>query len=101
MNSIINEILKSNELNYNTKIKAAKIDSSDSCLWFDMGDSAMKLGKYMIARHAFEECFRLNSTYWECLDNLIVLLYSLGSYRRNLIRNITLLLKIGYLKYFI
>jgi hypothetical protein len=65
-------------LNY--LIQAAKIDSTDLSVWYEIGENALKLNKFMIARYAFEESLNLNSSHWASLDNLIILLYGLGNY---------------------
>jgi hypothetical protein len=61
-------------------IKAAKIDDTDRCLWYDIGENALKLNKFMIARYAFEKCLSIDANDWYSLDNLIVILYALGNY---------------------
>ncbi len=49
-------------------------------IWFEIGESAFKLNRFLIARYAYEESLRLNKEYWPAMDNLIVLLYGLGNY---------------------
>ena len=60
--------------------QAAKIDSSDLSIWFEIAENAFKLDRFLIARYAYEESLRLNEEYWPAIDNLIVLLFGLGNY---------------------
>ena len=60
--------------------KAAEIDSTDACLWYEIGENAFNLEKYLISRWAYEESLRLSPSNWPCLDKLVVLLFSLGHY---------------------
>lgn len=65
------------------KKKAAKIDNTDLCIWYEIGDNALKLNRYIIAKLAFEQSLRIDSSYWPSLDSFIILLYALGNYARN------------------
>ncbi len=71
----------STALNY--LIQAANIDSTDLSIWYEMGENALKLNKFIIARYAFEESININSSHWASLDNLIILLYGIGNYSCN------------------
>jgi tetratricopeptide (TPR) repeat protein len=61
-------------------IEAAKIDDTDRCIWYEIGQNALNLNKYMIARYAFEHTLSIDPNDWYSLDNLIVILYALGNY---------------------
>jgi len=63
-----------------TNIKAAKLDASDICLWYDMGENAIRLKRFQIARLAFEKSLNIDANYWPSLNNLVILLYALGNY---------------------
>jgi hypothetical protein len=46
--------------------------------------TSLKLNRYSIAKLAFEESLRLDSSYWPSLDNFIVLVFAQGNYSRKL-----------------
>jgi hypothetical protein len=46
------------------------------------------LNRYIIAKLAFEQSLRIDSSYWPSLDSFIILLYALGNYARNKIEKI-------------
>jgi hypothetical protein len=64
----------------NHLIEAAKIDATDLLLWYDIGMSALKMKRFLIARWSFEESLRINSSHWPSIDNIIILLYSQSNY---------------------
>ena len=49
-------------------------------IWFDIGENAFKLKRFLISRYAYEESLRINSEFWPAIDNLVVLLFGLGNY---------------------
>ena len=49
-------------------------------MWYEIGENALRLNKYLIARNAFENCLSIDSSDWFSLDNLIVILFALGNY---------------------
>jgi tetratricopeptide (TPR) repeat protein len=61
-------------------IQAAKIDDTDRCVWYEIGENALHLNKHMIARYAFEQTLSIDPGDWFSLDNLVVILYALGNY---------------------
>ncbi|XP_014662730.1 PREDICTED: calcineurin-binding protein cabin-1-like [Priapulus caudatus] len=61
-------------------LQAVSLDSSDVILWFDTGQVALKLHDYTVARVTFEEGLQRNSSFWPCLENLILVLYALGDF---------------------
>ena len=63
--------------------QAVKIDATDLCLWFEIGLSSLKQDNYLIAKLAFEQSLKIDSTYWPSLDHFIILVYALGNYSRN------------------
>lgn len=63
-------------------VQAAKIDASDICLWFEIGQTSLQLDRFLIAKLAFEQSLRLDPAYWPSLDNFIVLVYALGNHTR-------------------
>ncbi len=61
-------------------IKAAKLDATDLCLWFDIGSVSLKLERFWIAKLAFEQSLLIDPNHWPSLDSFIVLVYALGDY---------------------
>ncbi len=49
-------------------------------MWYQIGENALKLNKFLISKYAFEESLKIDSTFWPSLDNLVVLYYAIGDY---------------------
>ena len=56
------------------------MDSSDVCVWHKIGKLAIRMDRYSLARHAYEQGLQCNPKHWPCLDMVITVLYSLGNY---------------------
>uniref|UniRef100_A0ABM5F2R0 Calcineurin-binding protein cabin-1 isoform X1 n=1 Tax=Pogona vitticeps TaxID=103695 RepID=A0ABM5F2R0_9SAUR len=61
-------------------LEAVMLDSTDVNLWYKIGRAALQLTRLPLARHAFEEGLTCNPDHWPCLDNLIMVLYTLSDY---------------------
>ncbi|RNA38531.1 calcineurin-binding cabin-1 [Brachionus plicatilis] len=65
-------------------IQAATIDGTDINLWYEIGCLSLKIGRLIVAKVSFEECLNINPHHWPSLDQLIVILFSLGNFTNSL-----------------
>ena len=61
-------------------IEAVAVDDSDVTVWYRIGNIALKIHNYPLARHGFEEALKCNPKHWPSLDKIITVLYVLGDY---------------------
>jgi calcineurin-binding protein cabin-1 len=61
-------------------LKAVNIDSSDVYIWYQIGETALKLNKFSVSKYGFEQSLKLDATHWPSFDNLVVIYYALGDY---------------------
>ncbi|XP_018421411.1 PREDICTED: calcineurin-binding protein cabin-1 [Nanorana parkeri] len=61
-------------------LEAVMLDSTDVNLWYKIGQLALRLVRIPLARHAFEEGLQCNPDHWPCLDNLVLVLYTISDY---------------------
>ncbi|GFN77427.1 calcineurin-binding protein cabin-1-like [Plakobranchus ocellatus] len=61
-------------------IEAVKIDSSEVTVWFKMGQIALKIYNYPLAKICFQQALQCNPNHWPSLDNAITVTFALGDY---------------------
>ena len=61
-------------------LEAVQIDDTDFSTWLRMGALCLKLGKVLLARHAYEQAIRLSRSNWAAAQGLVT---SLGRLRED------------------
>ncbi|KAK3753418.1 hypothetical protein RRG08_056311 [Elysia crispata] len=61
-------------------IEAVKIDSSEVTVWFKMGQIALKIHNYPLAKICFQQALQCNPNHWPSLDISITVTFALGDY---------------------
>ncbi|RUS83200.1 hypothetical protein EGW08_009057, partial [Elysia chlorotica] len=61
-------------------IEAVKIDSSEVTVWFKMGQLALKIHNYPMAKICYQQALQCNPHHWPSLDRSITVTFALGDY---------------------
>lgn len=60
--------------------ESIELNPKNVSLWYRLGLTAMKLLDFDLAKYAFYEALKLNSSHWGCIENLITVSYVLNDY---------------------
>ncbi|XP_071040839.1 calcineurin-binding protein cabin-1 isoform X2 [Parasteatoda tepidariorum] len=61
-------------------LEALEIDGTDVIMWFRMGNAAINISNFPLARLCFEEGLKSNPNHWPSMDKVITVMYALNDY---------------------